>query len=109
MLCTFVYAIKTLSRAIFRLTSVHIQRPSHILRHLTNHAGVIGHKGQLQSLEPPVGQAVDGEALVDGVIRVVFKRHLLTQHDEDAGKEKRQEYLHQSHQDLTFLERIPHR
>lgn len=79
------------------------QAVSHFLGHLANHAGVTRHKGQLQAMETSVREIVYREARVDGVVGVVGKRHLLAQHDEDAREEHRQQYLHKSHQDLTFL------
>lgn len=55
----------------------------HVLCHVANHAGVLRHESQLQVIES-MGQIVDREAREDDVVRVVGKRHLLAQHDEDA-------------------------
>lgn len=77
---------------------------SHFLRHLANHTGVPRHVGQLQAVEHE-RHTIYSETWVDGVVGVVGKRHLLAQNNEDAWEEHRQQYLHQSHQDLTFLQR----
>ncbi|TNN68844.1 hypothetical protein EYF80_020879 [Liparis tanakae] len=76
----------------------------HTLCHPTHRAGVAGHVGQLQLLQLENGEPVNGVALIDRGVGVVLERNFLTQHDEDAREEQGQEYLHQSHQDLTFLE-----
>lgn len=52
-----------------------------------------------------LGKTVHGEAFVRGGVGVVLEGDALAEHNEDGREEERQGDLHQSHQDLTLLER----
>lgn len=74
-----------------------MQAGTDIIGHLPHHAGVTGHEGQLKAPQKRLGQLLNVVALIDGGVRIVLKRHLLTQDYEDAREEKRKEDLHQGY------------